>query len=36
MKHIINVTMLATVIFVAGIGGGLVGLVFYTLLNWVS
>jgi hypothetical protein len=33
MKHI---TVLVTVIFLAGVGGGTVGLVFYALLNWLS
>jgi hypothetical protein len=36
MKHIVNITMLVTVILVAGLAGGMVGLVFYALLNWVS
>jgi hypothetical protein len=36
MKHIINITVLVAVFFAAGIGGGIVGLVFYTVLNWIS
>lgn len=36
MKHTVNLTMLVTVIFIAGVAGGMVGLVFYALLNWVS
>ncbi len=36
MKHIIDITMLVTVIFAAGVGGGIVGLAFYALLSSLS